>query len=268
MSEIQVTPSLEQVTVEVSESGAISVDATQSLEIELLNVGPQGGTGLAGAAGSDGVDGTDGADGLTGGVSRLVLPFNVAGTDAIGSIASWTNDYAFDVVIKGIAINVTTDAPALVDPPDYGTGPEVYWLSLDALGNNDNQYGVASGSGITTTYSNDTGSQTSSGKIVAGGSLNFQYTPTNPIDPTGMVVECITIFFAPFDFSVPSDTTYNTISGPAGAAGADGPPGADGDPGPSNLFIQEADPGASATPYIWFELNMDGTIKTVWSYRP
>lgn len=57
-------------------------------------------------------------------------------------------------------------------------------------------------------------------------------------------------------------------TGPPGPAGGTGPVGPVGPAGPANLFIQETDPGPSATPYVWWELNPDNTLKTVWTYTP
>lgn len=46
------------------------------------------------------------------------------------------------------------------------------------------------------------------------------------------------------------------LQGPVGAAG------------PQNLFVQSVDPGSTAFPYAWFELNQDDTVKTLWIYTP
>ncbi len=51
--------------------------------------------------------------------------------------------------------------------------------------------------------------------------------------------------------------------GPRGPQGIPGQRGLKGDTGPSNLFIQQANP-AMADPGMWWELNPDGSLKTLW----
>lgn len=55
--------------------------------------------------------------------------------------------------------------------------------------------------------------------------------------------------------------------GPAGATGPAGAPGATGPAGPAytpNVFIQQATPGPQAWNYVWYELNPDSSLRTVW----
>jgi hypothetical protein len=46
--------------------------------------------------------------------------------------------------------------------------------------------------------------------------------------------------------------------------GAPGPRGEKGDTGPNNLFIQQTQPVTDQPRYMWWELNPDNTLRTLW----
>jgi hypothetical protein len=70
------------------------------------------------------------------------------------------------------------------------------------------------------------------------------------------------------DVAVVSVTTAAVVID-ASSLGAKGDPGPTGPQGPagasgnSNLYIQQANPAAAGT-YLWYELNPDNTLKTIW----
>lgn len=67
------------------------------------------------------------------------------------------------------------------------------------------------------------------------------------------------------DVSAGDETIVVEVSH-TGPQGAQGPAGSGG--GPAKTYIQQADPGAQISEYIWIELDGSGNVKTFWVYTP